>query len=84
MVDLIPLMLQSAGLPLSPYYAHILRLNEAIPIRLRNGIYQDQSGIIGEYASGAEQDTLLTQYYSMEYNALHHDADYRRELFCVK
>ena len=84
MVDLIPLMLQSAGLPLSPYYAHILRLNEAIPIRLRNGIYQDASGIIDEYASGAEQEPLLTQYYSMEYNALRHDVDYRRELFCVK
>lgn len=84
MVDLIPLMLQSAGLPLSPYYAHILRLNEEIPVRLRNGIYQDKSGIVGEYGSGAEQDVLLAQYYGMEYNALRHDVDYRRELFCVK
>lgn len=83
MVDLIPLMLQSAGLPLSPYYEHILRLNEEIPVRLRYGIYQDKSGIVGEYGSGAGQDALLAQYYGMEYNALCHDVHYRRELFCV-
>lgn len=83
MVDLIPLMLQSAGLPLSPYYEHILRLNEEIPVRLRYGIYQDKSGIVGEYGSGAGQDALLAQYYGMEYNALCHDVHYCRELFCV-
>lgn len=84
MVDLVPLMLESAGLPLSTYYTHILSLNEEIPIRLRNGIYQDKYGIVGEYGSGTEHDDLLAQYYGMEYNSLNHNENYRRELFYVK
>ena len=81
MVDLIPMVLKTAGLPLTPYYQYILDLHDVLPIRTSTGIYMDREGNLGVYGESGPYDELLTQYYYMEYNALRAGNDYHRELF---
>ena len=84
MVDLVPMVLQTAGMPLTQYYQYILDLHEVVPLRLSNGLYRDREGTIGEYGSGdGMYDDMLRQYYYMEYNALKAGSEYREELFEV-
>jgi hypothetical protein len=84
MVDLVPMVMQTAGMPLTPYYQYILDLHDVVPLRLSNGLYRDREGTIGTYGSGdGMYDDMLTQYYYMEYNALKAGSDYREELFEV-
>lgn len=83
MVDLVPLMLDSIGFPLTPYYRTILSLHEQVPLRLYNGVYRDKKGTIGVYSEGSPYYDLMTKYYNMEYNGLKREDDYRKELFIL-
>jgi len=84
MVDMVPMLLRQAGLPLTPYYETILELHEALPIRTGDGITVDRSGTVAAYTYGDPAFESLTRYYFMEYNGLVAGNDFVPELFRVK
>lgn len=81
MVDLGPLVLRMAGLPLSPYYRAILDARDAFPIRLKTGEFVDARGEAGSFDPQDAAQEPLKRYYYMEYNSLAGGEDYRPELF---
>ena len=83
MVDLVPMVLEQAGLPLTPYYAAILELREQYPVRTGDGVTVDRDGAIESYAYGGSEFELLTKYYYMEYNGLMVGEDFMPELFAI-
>ena len=80
-VDLFPLILRTAGLPLSPYYQAILDLNEAVPVRLSTGQYRTAEGETGYFAEGDGNYDTLAEYYYLEYEALQKPSERRQALF---
>ena len=83
MVDLVPMMLRQAGLPLTPYYESILALHEELPVRTSDGITVDRDGTVAAYTYGRPEFEKLTQYYYMEFNGLKAGSDLIAELFSV-
>ena len=78
--DLVPSMLQTAGLPLSEYYRLLLRLHEEIPARTLHGYYLNWDGSTGLLAEHPAYEDLK-RYYELEYNGLDCGRDYRADLF---
>lgn len=70
LTDLVPTLLKTAGLPLTPYYQEILELSEKIPVRLREGQYLTADGKEGNLGDGTEENKQLMQYFWCEYNNL--------------
>ena len=66
--DLVPTVLDLAGLPLSPYYRELLSLRDAVPCRLSTGLYRTAEGRFGVFEPGDPLFEALTPYYYMEYN----------------
>lgn len=81
--DLVPLVLEVAGMPLTPYYRTILDVHEIIPLRFSNGLYVDSNGNVGAFSEDDKYFAQLRQYYYMEYNSLMAGKDYLSELFRV-
>ena len=81
LTDLVPLLLKTAGLPLSRYHEQLLALHDVMPERTLNGFYRDSEGRLGQLYEDCPWADLLQIYYEMEYNALKGGSDYRRELF---
>ena len=81
LVDLVPMLLKTARIPLSTFYQNILDLHAALPARTSNGIYMDNTGSIGVYSADSQYYELLNAYYYLEYNSLLSDGEYRKELF---
>jgi hypothetical protein len=81
MVDIVPLIIESAGLPMTSFYQTILNIHEEIPIRCSDGTYVDNDGVVGMYGNDSIYYEMMTQYYYMEYNSLVGGGDYREELF---
>lgn len=79
-VDLLPMIYRAAGIPCSAFQEHILSVRQEIPIRTLYGLYRDWEGNTGEIEESPWAEAM-TLYYELEYNALKHGADYRRELF---
>ena len=82
MVDLVPMVLRAAGIPLSAFYSEILSLSGVLPVRMSNGIVMDSGGntfVYPEESFAAREQ--LKQYYYMEYNSLLSEEEYREELF---
>ncbi|MBR4733153.1 MAG: sulfatase-like hydrolase/transferase [Lachnospiraceae bacterium] len=69
MEDLIPMMLDVAGLPLSTYYNVILELRKNVPLRNGNGAYVDANGREGQYSAESEYYDLMNKYFYLEYNS---------------
>ena len=71
MVQLMPLLMKTADLPLSPYYQTILDVSEEYPV-LGAAFYQDADGNFGNYSftETVPQSALLKQYFYFEYNSL--------------
>lgn len=67
MTDLVPMLLQTAGVPLSTYYQTILDLQKVLPVRMSDGSFRDAAGNWGQFSSGNDCPELLQQYYNMEY-----------------
>lgn len=67
LVDLIPMVLKEADLPLSIYYEHLLDIQKSVPVRIYDkSIGRDNTIIdLSEYK---ELKTKIDQYYYMEYN----------------
>ena len=84
MVDLVPIILRAAGLPLSTFYSEILALSDVLPVRMSNGIVMDRTGNTFVYPEDAfDSYEQLTQYYYMEYNSLLPEEEFREELFML-
>ena len=80
MCALTPLALKAAGLPLSPYYTHIINLSESVQCITDMIIPGDDNRNVNTYidVNGQRQDTysstkeavLVRKYFFMEYNRL--------------
>ena len=81
MTDLIPILLKAAGMPLSPYYATILKLGQALPVRTSTGYWRDSLGQYGTIASSETYSGLVNNYLCMEYNNLKKGSDYQSAWF---
>ena len=81
MVDLVPMTLRLAGLPLSPFYRAVLELHEALPLRTSNGLYRDAAGAVGVFDGNSPYYEQLNAYFRLEYNSLQKEPEYRAELF---
>lgn len=81
MVDLVPKVLDLAGLPLSPYYQEILDLSAEIPVRLRTGLYKTKSEEYGIFSVDDKLYSELSPYYFMEYNNLQNSSERYQVLF---
>ncbi len=84
LVDIVPLILKSASMPLSPFYQTVITLNNEIPVRTSNGLYIDKNGVTGTYSIDDEKFDELNKYYCLEYNSLMESDEYRKELFLPK
>ena len=83
MVDLMPIVIEAAGLPLTSFQKTILSLHERVPLRLYNGTYIDSENNIGNYSPTSPYHDLLSDYFFMEYNGLSQGNDYMEELFVL-
>ncbi len=81
MVDLVPLMLKSAGMPLTGYYKTIVELNQKVPIRTSTGLYMGADGEIASNVPGTPYYDIIQNYYYLEYNNLTRSDDYRPKWF---
>lgn len=68
--DIMPLILKTAGMPLSPYYQCILETAEKIPYRLQNGAYRSADGAYGFFEPEDSRFEDLAPYCWMEYGGL--------------
>lgn len=81
LVNLAPLMLQSAGIPLSPYYQKLNQLLATVPVRTQYGYYIDTEWNIGRFDEHLSEYQNVMQYYYMEYHNLNVGKDYIESLF---
>ncbi len=81
MFSLMPEVVRSAGLPLTPYYRCILDLKKAFPVLVSNGVYQSTDGTIGTYAPEDPACDPITEYYYLEYASLADASELREDLF---
>lgn len=83
MVDLCPILLKSADMPLTSYYKTILSMHNQIPLRMYNGVYLDENGTIGTYSKDDPYYDILSNYYYLEYNGLKRGDDYKKWIFTL-
>lgn len=81
MTDFVPVILKCAGLPMSDFYETIYELHETLPVRTSTGDYIDALGQYGTYSTDSKYYGILNQYYSLEYNSLMSNSEYREEFF---
>ena len=84
MVDLAPIILKSAGLPLTAYYQTILDLHKDIPVRTSQGTFMKEDGAIENIDPNREDCQKMMQYYYLEYNALNGGKEYQEQFFKLK
>lgn len=68
MIYSIPVMLETAGIKLSPYYQYMLNMKNQVPIVTSFGSYLDKNGDEYQYTDETPYKELLDQYFFMEYN----------------
>ena len=83
MTDLIPMMLSSAEMPLTPFYRQVLNVNQAFPVRTSSGLYMDVKGTIAHFDNEDYSNDEIKQYFFMEYNELCCGKDYIPNLFQI-
>lgn len=83
MVDLMPMIINAAGLPLSSYYKTILDLHEDIPVRTSYGTYMKKDGTIETLTSDNNNSQKIMEYYYLEYNELEGGSDYQEKYFNI-
>ena len=64
------MVMDMAGLPLTPYYRAVLELSRQIPVRMSSGRYYTADGQTGFFEPGDSRFDQLAAYYYMEYNNL--------------
>ena len=83
-IDLVPLILEMADMPMTTYHKTCLDVHNDVPIITSDGMYVDQNGKYGSISKEYEYYEEIRNYYYMEYNALKGGHDYRKELFELK
>lgn len=81
MVDLVPMVLDAAQLPLSAFYENILELHEELPIRTSEGKGVNTELQVSQYSEESPYYDLWSRYYYMEYNSLLETDEYLERLF---
>lgn len=81
LTDLLPMLINATGMPLTSYYRLINELHLSVPVRTSDGIYYNAEGIEIYMQSNDEYSDLIRDYYYMEYNNISHGEDYLAELF---
>lgn len=80
--DLIPMVMESCGLYVSPYYEKLLEIRKAVPYRTKTGMYVDIEGNTETaFSKDSEYYELLNEYYFMEYNGLNDAKSLNETLF---
>lgn len=64
----VPSLLDAAGVSLSPYYRHILKLREDVPVITAFNLYKTKNGDTFNYADKTEYSHDLDIYFNMVYN----------------
>jgi hypothetical protein len=65
---LVPLMLEAAEAPLSPYYSHLLNLSETTPVLTAFNLYKTTKGEMFNYKDENEYRDKIDIYFDMVYN----------------
>lgn len=81
---LVPSMLDAAGVPLSPYYSHMLKLREDVPVLTAFGIYQTSDGETYNYSDETKYNDAIDIYFDMVYNNVAKDANRIDKIFETK
>ena len=81
MCDIAPIIAETAGLPLSPYYSYIREIQKKVPIRTSYGLYITANGEKFQYGEGGAYDEMLQNYYFLEYNSIKSGKDNHPELY---
>ena len=79
--DIVPLLLQSAGIPQNAFQRVIAAIDAQYPVRTRFGTYLDSTGTYAPCSEDAGVQELQNLYGTMEYNELVHGDDYRQDWF---
>lgn len=66
--DLAPTLVEQAGLPLSAYYTRILQMKQTLPVQTAANDYMLPDGTTAEIGQNPACDTLLRDYFYLEYN----------------
>lgn len=83
MVDLIPMVLKAAQMPLSTFYKNILELHEKLPVHTSEGKGVNRELKVSQYSEESPYYDLWSRYYYMEYNSLLETGEYLEKLFIV-
>lgn len=83
MTDLIPMLLASSSMPVTPFYQQILNVHKSLPVRTSFGLCMDPNGNIMHFDDSDYLNDELRQYYYMEYNELLTGEDYNAQLFRI-
>lgn len=81
MTDLIPMVIKTANLPLTPFYQSMVDLHNLIPVHTSTGVVMDQLGRIAYYNPEYPYFDSLTRYYYLEYNSLKAGKEYLKDIF---
>lgn len=81
LIDLAPMAVKLAGLPLSSYYNQILNMHGDISAITSMGTYLTSDGTIEHFTQDSRFADELNQYFYMEYNKLKAGSDYVESLF---
>lgn len=79
--DLIPMLINIAGLPNTAFTQTINKLHEQFPVRLKNGMIMTKTGNLEMFDETNTEYDIISQYYCLEYNSLCTGEEYIKELF---
>ncbi len=65
---IVPTVLDMAGVNLSPYYSHMLKLRDSAPVLTAFGLYKTKEGEIFGYSEATEHSSDINIYFDMVYN----------------
>lgn len=68
--ELGPLLLDTAGVQMIPYYQYVLQLSREVPVLTSYGRYMAADGNIFSYTDDTEYSTNIQKYFFLEYNNL--------------
>ena len=74
---IVPTVLDMAGANLSPYYSHMLKMRDSVPVLTAFGLYKTHMGEIFKYSENSEYSDDINIYFDMVYNNV---ADKRNRL----
>lgn len=65
-----PMLLETAGVDMMPYYKYLLQLGKGVPVLTSYGEYVDKDGNVYSYQDSTEYSEAIQKYLWLEYNNL--------------